>query len=309
VNDIPNLSESELKHKINFLRQQIDSKDREIRSLFKEMSLHNKGINELRDNRDDLNKSVKELRATASDYRNKRDEVNKKIAELKQQRNEMLSHQSTYTDKIGELKKTRDDLNKIARGRIEFLNKTYEDQLDKFSNIDIPLEYEQSLFENLHELSGRLDAIHKANIVHNEIGDVYGKVSEFKHDLDTISALIRDLASESQENHLKMLEIYKEVDDTKKESDDYHQRLVEIYKITRPIKDKIDVLKKSLSAIREELDSYLEHMSEIQLDKDKTKEDTKRIAAKEKFDKSGRMSLEDLRLLIENDEIKFEKES
>jgi uncharacterized coiled-coil DUF342 family protein len=50
-------------------------------------------------------------------------------------------------------------------------------------------------------------------------------------------------------------------------------------------------------------------MSEIQLDKDKTKEDTKRIAAKEKFDKSGRMSLEDLRLLIENDEIKFEKES
>lgn len=309
MNDIPNLSESELKHKINFMRQQIDSKDREIRSLFKEMSLHNKGINELRDNRDDLNKSVKELRATASDYRNKRDEVNKKIAELKQQRNEMLSHQSTYTDKIGELKKTRDDLNKIARGRIEFLNKTYEDQLDKFSNIDIPLEYEQSLFENLHELSGRLDAIHKANIVHNEIGDVYGKVSEFKHDLDTISALIRDLASESQENHLKMLEIYKEVDDTKKESDDYHQRLVEIYKITRPIKDKIDVLKKSLSAIREELDSYLEHMSEIQLDKDKTKEDTKRIAAKEKFDKSGRMSLEDLRLLIENDEIKFEKES
>jgi len=273
------------------------------------MSLHNKGINELRDNRDDLNKSVKELRATASDYRNKRDEVNKKIAELKQQRNEMLSHQSTYTDKIGEMKKTRDDLNKIARGRIEFLNKTYEDQLDKFSNIDIPLEYEQSLFENLHELSGRLEAIHKANIIHNEIGDVYGKVSEFKHDLDTISALIRDLASESQENHLKMLEIYKEVDDTKKESDDYHQRLVEIYKITRPIKDKIDVLKKSLSAIREELDSYLEHMSEIQLDKDKTKEDTKRIAAKEKFDKSGRMSLEDLRLLIENDEIKFEKES
>ncbi|KAF5425456.1 MAG: Chromosome partition protein Smc [ANME-2 cluster archaeon HR1] len=309
MNDIPNLSESELKHKINFLRQQIDSKDREIRSLFKEMSLHNKGINELRDNRDDLNKSVKELRATASDYRNKRDEVNKKIAELKQQRNEMLSHQSTYTDKIGEMKKTRDDLNKIARGRIEFLNKTYEDQLDKFSNIDIPLEYEQSLFENLHELSGRLEAIHKANIIHNEIGDVYGKVSEFKHDLDTISALIRDLASESQENHLKMLEIYKEVDDTKKESDDYHQRLVEIYKITRPIKDKIDVLKKSLSAIREELDSYLEHMSEIQLDKDKTKEDTKRIAAKEKFDKSGRMSLEDLRLLIENDEIKFEKES
>jgi len=309
VNDIPNLSESELKHKINFLRQQIDSKDREIRSLFKEMSLHNKGINELRDNRDDLNKSVKELRATASDYRNKRDEVNKKIAELKQQRNGMLSHQSTYTDKIGELKKTRDDLNKIARGRIEFLNKTYEDQLDKFSNIDIPLEYEQSLFENLHELSGRLEAIHKANIIHNEIGDVYGKVSEFKHDLDIISALIRDLASESQENHLKMLEIYKEVDDTKKESDDYHQRLVEIYKITRPIKDKIDVLKKSLSAIREELDSYLEHMSEIQLGKDKTKEDTKRIAAKEKFDKSGRMSLEDLRLLIENDEIKFEKES
>ena len=105
MNDISNLSESELKHKINFLRQQIDSKDREIKGLFKEMNLHNKGTNELRDKRDELNKRVKDLRVTAMEYRNKRDEVNKKIAELKQQRNEMLSHQNTYTDKISELKK------------------------------------------------------------------------------------------------------------------------------------------------------------------------------------------------------------
>ena len=308
MNDISNLSENDLKYKINLLRQQIDSKDREIRGLFKEMNLHNKGTNELRDKRDELNKRVKDLRMTAMEYRNKRDEVNKKIAELKQQRNEMLSHQNTYTDKISELKKKRDDLNKIARGRIEFLNKTYKDQLDKFSTIDIPLEYEQSLFENLHELGDRLEAIYKANIIHNEMGDVYGKVNEFKGDLDTISALIRDLASESQENHVKMLEFFNEVDDFKKQSDEYHRRLVETYKITRPIKDKIDVLKKSLSGIRDELTVYLDRMSEIQLDKDKTKEDKKRIAAKEKFSKSGRMSLEDLRLLIENNEIKFEKE-
>jgi len=309
MNDISNLSESDLKNKINFLRQQIDSKDREIKGLFKEMNLHNKGTNELRDKRDDLNNRVKDLRVSAMGYRSKRDEVNKKIAELKQQRNEMLSHQNTYTDKISELKKKRDDLNKIARGRIEFLNKAYKDQLDKFSTIDIPLEYEQSLFESLHELGDRLKAIYKANIIHNEMGDVYGKVNEFKGDLDTISALIRDLASESQENHVKMLEFFNEVDDFKKQSDEYHQRLVETYKITRPIKDKIDVLKKSLSGIREELTIYLDRMSEIQLDKDKTKEDKKRVEAKEKFIKSGRMSLEDLRLLIENDEIKFEKES
>jgi uncharacterized coiled-coil DUF342 family protein len=306
VNDISSFSEVELKHRINVLRQQIDSKERDIKALFKEMNLHNKSANELRTRRDELNKQVKEIRKIANDYKNKRDEVNKKIAELKKPRDEMINRQTSYTDRIEELKKTRDDLNKIARGRIDFLNKAYEEQLNKFSTLDIPLEYEQSLFERLLELGERLEAINKANTIHGEMGDVYGKVHEFKHELNTISALIRDMASESQAHHEAMLKTYGELDEIKSRSNEYHRQLIEIYKITRPIKEKIDVLKKALSNTREELDIYLEKMKEIQLVKDEVKKDEKRIEAKDKFQKSGRLSLEDLRLLMENDEIDFD---
>ena len=48
-------------------------------------------------------------------------------------------------------------------------------------------------------------------------------------------------------------------------------------------------------------------MKEIHLSRDERKQEEKHVAAKEKFNQSGRLSLEDLRLLMENDEIKFGK--
>jgi len=305
--DVSGLSEGEIKNKVNVLRQHIDHKEREIKNHYYEMNLHNKGAKDLKKKRDELHDQAKVLRDSTSVYRQRRDEVNKKIAELKLQREEVRDRRSGYTDKIGELKAARDSLNNVARGRLESLTNAYRSELEKFSSADISLEYEQSLFKRLHELGERVQAIRKANKIHGEIGEIFGKVGEFHQDYDTVNALIQDMAAESQENHEAMRNIYDEVDEIRNRADEYHKRLVEIYEVTKPMKEKIDAAKKSVSESRAELDIYLDRMKDIQLLRDERKQEEKHVAAKDKFNKSGRLSLEDLRLLMENDEIKFKK--
>ena len=305
--DVSGLSEGEIKNKVNVLRQHIDHKDREVKNLYYEMNLHNKGAKDLRGKRDELHKQAKALRDSANGYRQRRDEVNEKIAELKKQREKVRGRRSGYTDKIGELKTVRDNLNNVARGRFESLANAYRSELEKLSSADISLEFEQSLFKRLHELAERVQAIRKANDIHGEIGEIFSKVDEFQQDLDAVNALIHDMATESQEYHEAMRNIYNEVDEIRSRADEYHKRLVEIYEVTKPMKEKIDAAKKSVSEARVELDTYLDRMKDIQLSRDERKQEEKHVAAKEKFNKSGRLSLEDLRLLMENDEIKFGK--
>ncbi len=301
----PKLSERELKDKINLLRQQLEQKERELKSIFREISLHADNGNELRAKRDGLNARVKELSPKAAELRKKRDETNARIAEQKAMRDRLRGMGKEYGEKIGELKKTRDELNMTARGRVETLEKAYSEELNLFLSADIPLEHEINIFNRLNELSQRLDATKKANEVHTEISEEYTKAKEIYIDMDSIHAQIQTLAQESQKYHEEMIAIYNEIDALRKEADSYHSQLTEKYKSIAPLRKKIGSLKGELPKLREELGVYLEQMKEHQLAMDEQKNEGKREQAKEKLNKKGRLSLDEFRILVEHEDIKL----
>ncbi len=299
------LSERELKEKINLLRQKLEQNERELKNTFREISLHNQGVSELKEKRDGLNAQVKELSVKASELRKKRDEVNARIAELKSIRDQLKGRGKEFGEKIVELKKTRDDLNKAARGRLETLEKAYSEELNIFLNADIPLEHEINIFKRLVELSQRLDATKKANELHSEISLDYGKAKEIYTDADSLHMQIQTLAQESQKYHEEMFALYNQIDAIRKEADSYHFQLSEKYKGVAPLRLKINTLKAEIPKIRDELGVYLEQMKEYQLAKDKQKNEGKREQAKEKLHKNGRLSLEEFKILVENEDIKL----
>ena len=301
----PKLSERELKEKINFLRQRLEQNERELRATFREISLHNEGGEELKAKRDGLNSRVRELSTKAADLRKKRDEANARIAELKSQREQYRSKGKEFGEKIGELKKTRDELNKTARGRVETLEKAYSEELDIFLTADIPLEHEINLWKRLIELSQRFDATKKANEIHVEMSQEYSKAKEIYTDMDSLHEQIQALAQESQKYHEEMIAIYNEMDVIRKEADSYHSQLSEKFKGIAPMRKKINTIKAEIPKLREELGVYLEQMKEVQLLKDEQKNLGKREMAKEKFKKSGRLSLEEFKILVEHDDIKL----
>ena len=301
----PKLSERELKEKINLLRQHLEQNERELRNIFRDISLHNAGGSELKTKRDDLNARIREISQKASESRKKRDEANARIAELKSSREQLRGRGKEFSEKIGELKKSRDELNKTARGRIETLEKAYAEELNMFLTADIPLEHEVNIFNRLTELSQRLDATKKANEIHAEISVEYNRARDVYTDMDSLHEQIQALAAESQKYHEEMIGLYNEIDEIRKAADSYHSQLSEKYKCIAPLRKRIGALKAETPKLREELGAYLEQMKEIQLAKDELKNEGKRELAKEKLQKNGRLSLEEFRILVENKDIQL----
>jgi len=302
---LPKLSERELKEKINLLRQRLEQNERELKTIFRDISLHNEGGQDLKAKRDGLNSRVKELSPKASELRKKRDETNARIAELKAMRDNLRGKGKEFSEKIGDLKKTRDDLNTTARGRFETLEMAYGEELNIFLTADIPLEHEINVYNRLLELSQRLEATKKANEVHGEISVEYSKAKVIYTDMDSLHAQIQALAQESQKSHEEMIKIYDEVDTLRKEADSYHAQLTEKFKNISPLRKKIGALKAEMPKLRDELGVYIEQMKGFQLVKDEQKNEGKREQAKEKLNKKGRLSLDEFRLLVESKDIKL----
>ncbi len=302
---LPKLSERELKEKINLLRQRLEQNERELKTIFRDMSLHNEGGQDLKAKRDGMNTRVKELSPKAAELRKKRDETNARIAELKAMRDNLRGKGKEFSEKIGDLKKTRDDLNTTARGRFETLEMAYGEELNIFLTADIPLEHEINVYNRLLELSQRLEATKKANEVHSEISTEYNKAKVIYTDMDSLHAQIQALAQESQKYHEEMIKIYDEVDTLRKEADSYHAQLTEKFKNISPLRKKIGALKAEMPKLRDELGAYIEQMKGYQLVKDEQKNEGKREQAKEKLNKKGRLSLDEFRLLVESKDIKL----
>ncbi len=303
--EFPKLSERELKEKINHLRQKLEQNERELKTIFRSISLHNEGGQDLKAKRDGLNAHVKELSSKAAELRKKRDETNSNIAELKALRENLRGKGKEFNEKIGELKKTRDELNTTARGRLETLEMAYTDELNIFLNADISLEHEVNVYNRLLELGQRLEATKKANIVHSEISMEYGRAKEIYTNMDSLHTQIQTLAQESQKYHEEMISIYNEVDTLRKEADSYHARLSEKYKSISPLRKKISALKNEMPKLRDELGVYLEQMKSYQLARDEQKNEGKREQAKEKLNKKERLSLDEFRILVESRDIKL----
>ncbi len=305
MTDVSQMTERELKEKVNGTRTQIDQNERSLKSIFRELKLHRTDTTDLKEKRDALNSQVKELVPKAREHKLKRDEANKKIADLKTERSGIQSATQKVVNEISQMKSKRDDLNKLSKGSVESLSKAYAEELDKLLNADIPLKHEIDIIERLTQLEERLGAAFSANEVHWKIIESYESSKGIYDSGDNVGEQIRTLAKDSQTHHLGMLEFYKTIDKLRKEADMYHAQIREKYSASAPLRAKIDPLKAKIEQLREELNTYLDRSKEIQLVKDEKKQDEQHVVAKEKLKKTGRLSLQDLKVLMDKGDIKF----
>ncbi|TGC11410.1 coiled-coil protein [Methanolobus halotolerans] len=303
--DISTMSEKELKNKVNELRTQIGQHDRELKSIYRELKLHRTNMDELKAKRDELNSRVKELVKKAREAKSKRDAFNERISALKASRSEIEGQKNKCTTEISELKNKRDNLNKLSKGSVDTLSKAYVADLEVFSNADIPLKHEIDLFERLVTMKERLDAAFDANKVHQKLVEAYESSKDVFTTHTDAGNEIHELAEQSQKYHLEMIEIYKQVDEIRKDADLAHSQITAKFAVTAPIRERIDPLKAKISQLREELDVQLEKLDDINLEKNEKKQEEHLTVAKEKLDKNARLSLEDLRILMEKGDIKF----
>ncbi|MBN1134653.1 MAG: phosphoserine phosphatase [Methanosarcinaceae archaeon] len=305
MNDPSTMNERELKNRINDFRTQISQNERVLKSIFNELKLQRTNVDELKEKRNELNLKVKLLVQEARELKEKRDAANDKIEVLKAKRSNIQTENNKAVNEIAQLKTERDNLNKFSRGNLGSLLKTYADELDSFLNAEIPLKVEIDIFERLIELEERIAAASSANDVHNKILEAYETSKNIHNDADEINKQIRTLAQESQKYHLSMLDIYKTNDECRKEANLCHSQIKDKYATFGPLRNKIDPLKAKTAQLREELSVHLEKLNDIQLIKDEKKIDSQHTVAKEKLRKKGRLSLEELGVLMDKGDLKF----
>ncbi len=277
-------------------------------SIFKDLKINRTDIDELKAKRDALNQQVKERVAKAQALRDRRDEINKQIGEYKEKRSGINSKTQELFSGIANLKEKRDECNKLSHGSVESLSKAYEAELDALFNKELPLAVEIKILQKLNDLSKRLEAAKKANELHSQIQESYKESKGIHKEGDEFHEKIQALSDESQACHLEMLENFKTADEIRKEANTYHAQLTDKIANINSIKEKIDPLKNNIANSRKELSLYLDKLKDLQLTKDENKVSQKHNDAREKLQKNARLSLEDLKLLIEKGDVKFSNE-
>ena len=297
---VSSMSESELKEMINRMRQEISSKERQLQSYFEEVRLHHKGLDEFKKKRDELNAMVSSIFEEANEFKKKRDELNAQIAEIKKKRDEMRSYVDKLSEKINRLKEIRKHYNELSKGKISILSQQYLKELDVFLNADIPLDHEINIHERLCSLAEKINNARIAEAAHLLISETYLEIKKHTPNFRALNNEIKKLSSDSQEYHLQMISLYDEARKVRKEADEYHARLKERYDLLKPIQKNIVATKRELQHQRDKIGIYLEHYTQYKREKESKKETEQLQRAKRKLDGKERLSLDDLKVLLES---------
>lgn len=296
------MNEEEIQEKLDEYRSFVEENRKKINGLISEARDHQKDISHLRKERDRGNDRCKELSIKAKQMREKRDALNNEIAQLKSQRKELNDKIKNMSSAIKGHKEKRDELNREARGTDQSLVQRYGKDMDSLLNKDISLDREIKLFNNIFQLQDRVEAAKEATEFHKKVISTYDGIKEYDDLADKLSDKIRQLADESEKYHLKAIEIYSQVDKIRGEADQCHERLLEKYKIVSPIRDKITAIKKEMESRQEKMLPHLGQMDKLNLGKDVERRAQKAADAKKKLKDSGRISLDDLKALMDSSE-------
>ena len=159
----------------------------------------------------------------------------------------------------------------------------------------------------LKQLGERLVVSREADIIHSELVPIYKELREMRKIGDHAHQEIRSLADESQTHHEELLSTYKDLDALRKDANLYHTQLKEKYRIVKPLSKSIDANKAAVERMRDELSTYLDALTGANQLVERAETDTEQhVIALEKFKSTGRMSLRELQVLMEHDDIKFD---
>lgn len=175
--------------------------------------------------RDQLNARFRALRSEADDFRRERDASNKKVVDLKKQRS--LMKDGAYS-KIEKLKKIRME----AKGLLERKPERSEQSLRAdFEKLEWQIQTESLCKEEEKQVLSRVKQLELQL-------NVYKKVGDFRHQIDTIEAELKMVNAEEEKLHSRILSIAKK-------SQMLHEKMLIKVQECKTMKTEADRLHKS----------------------------------------------------------------
>ncbi|MFH1835113.1 MAG: hypothetical protein ABH851_02870 [Methanobacteriota archaeon] len=294
------MNERELKKKANSLRHEVDSRRKRLSDIFSNLRVHQSDSRELKKKRDSLNDEIKELSQKIKVYKGKRDKLNKAVGKLASSRRKFMGDLKHLGGKQSDSKKIRTQLENNVKNTEQLIEGVLKDKFSVFVSEEIPLRDEKRLFDLILDLSAKLIAARDASKIQEKIMEDFKDSEELSSRLGSMGDEFSVLSEISDEYHKKVIETYEEIRKKKALSSESHSKLKEKYAEMDPLRKQIAGIKEEIAKLQEEITPINEELEDIRRKREEKKKLELAKEAKEKLKTSKRVSLDDLKMILDH---------
>ena len=284
--------ESRLRGDINTLRYK-------RQNLIDEIKQKRSEVGKLKERRDSLNAQVRELINKGKEHLKKRDELHGRIKKLKEERSGITRGIKPKADRIRSEKEVRWKLNRAAHSSEDEIIADFEASLKTLFENELSLKDEVIMVEMVMDVQKRFTARKNADKVSKDIRKTWKDIKGIEEKATSVTTEIITLAAEGEKEHQAAMELFDRKNELSTEGQEAHESYVDLVKNIRSMSKQIDDLS-------QEIDEKFSRIKPMQRKLDNarlTRREEQRLeqlkTAKHKMETSGKIDLNDLRVLLE----------
>ena len=271
--------------------KQINELKNDIQELRRSLNQINDQKEALFQKREKLGKEIISLINITKNIRKKRDELTTSVKEFKGERKKLNEDITKKIDNIKKLNKEKRDLErkKGIKENPSQLKREIEGIDFKIETSALSFDKEQKLMKYQKELKKKFKELTAMSGVWESTHGLSKEIDEEKKKADSFHKQIQDLAKDSQEKHETSIENSKKIQGLKEEEEKVKKEITEkketIHRINEELKDKLQKLGKIDSTFKEERKVHREKTDRQKKTtiKDKQREVEQKIAKGEKL--------------------------
>ena len=302
---IGSLERLELMEKASHLRREIGDLRYKRQHLISDIKEKRQKAAELKEKRDALNNEVKQLVAEGKEHLKKRDEFQNEIKELKKKRGKITQEIHPKAHKIRSEKEVRKQLNRAARASADELQREFEASLKTLFGMELSLREEVIMVEMVMDIQRRYNARKNADTLSTDIHKTWEDIKGIEEQASTVSFKIMSLAADGEKEHQTAMDLFDKKNEASREGQEYHENFVTLQKEIRELSKEIDALSRTIDTCFKELRPLQRKLDNLRISRWEEQRLEKLKTAKDKMETTGKIGLEDLKVLLESKALKF----
>ena len=281
------------------LGQKIEELNKQLAQLRQERDQLNQEAKKWVEKRNESNQLAKQLQTEAKSIKAKRDEINLQVQILKAAREKAKTQRHEKHEQAAKLmEKMKPIAERKSASRYQELEKRIRDIDWKIQTSSLPIQEEKELVEKVKELETQRTS-HKRflklkdKLAETEIeAKAFGTQARLKHDE------LSELAKQSQDAHTQFLDTVNRIKPLRQSADEAHQKYLELRQKANETHEKYVETQRQIKALKEEM---ADKEKQQYAKKGQALRDQATARAREKMNRSGKLTFDEFKLLSEED--------
>jgi len=296
----------QLMEKASHLRREVGDMRYKRQHLITEIKGKREKAGKLKEKRDALNKEVKRLVTGGKEHLRRRDEFQGEIKVLKKERAGITQDIKPKAHRIKSEKEVRRQLNRAARASAEELQLEFVASLKTLFGMELSLREEVIMVEMVMDIQRRYSARKNADTISTDIHKTWEDIKGIEEKASTVSFKIMSLAADGEKEHQAAMELFDRKNEVSAESQEHHENYITLMKEIREMSKEIDAISRELDNKFKELRPIQGKLDRLRLTRKEEQRLEKLKTAKDKMETTGKIGLEDLKVLLESKALKLQ---